>query len=77
MNIILFSGENNIGYYFKGSIIMKRDLLTILCMTLVCASVMLGIMGIYRLVGAKSARSFSGRGFDGTAFKVSGINYTV
>ncbi len=56
---------------------MKRDLLTILCMTLVCASVMLGIMGIYRLVGTKSARSFNGKGFENTAFRVSGINYTV
>ena len=76
MNIILFLGENNIKYYFRG-ITMKRDLLTILCMTLVCASVMLGIMGIYRLVGTKSTRSFNGIGFERTAFKVSGINYKV
>ena len=35
---------------------MKKDLLTILCMSLICASVMLGIMGLYRIVGAQSRR---------------------
>lgn len=30
---------------------MKNELLSILCMTLICATLMLGIMGIYRLVG--------------------------
>ena len=30
---------------------MKKDWLTLLCMTLVCATVMFGIMGIYKLIG--------------------------
>ena len=30
---------------------MKKDLFTLICMVLVCATVMLGVMGIYRLLG--------------------------
>ncbi len=53
---------------------MKKDLLTILCMTLVCASVMLGIMGVYRMVGAQSKRSLGGdTSFEITAFKPRGL----
>lgn len=57
---------------------MKKDLLTILCMTLVCASVMLGIMGIYRIVGVKTVKKLDNDGtVHSTAFKVRGISYTV
>ena len=31
---------------------MKKELLSIICMTLICATLMFGIMGIYRMVGA-------------------------
>lgn len=29
---------------------MKKDLLSIICLTLVCATVMLGVMSIYRFI---------------------------
>lgn len=50
---------------------MKKELLTILCMTLVCASVMLGIMGLYRIAGAhgKQNRLIGESGVESTAFK--------
>ena len=57
---------------------MKKDLLTILCMTLVCASVMLGIMGIYRIVGVKTVKTLeTDATVHNTAFKVRGISYTA
>ena len=57
---------------------MKKDLLTILCMTLVCASVMLGIMGIYRIVGIKTVKTLENNAtVHSTAFKVRGISYTA
>ncbi len=36
----------------QGCDILKKDLISILCMTLLCATVMLGIMGIYRILGS-------------------------
>lgn len=35
---------------------MKKDIISILCMTLLCATVMLGIMGIYRMIGSPTAK---------------------
>ncbi len=35
---------------------MKNELLSILCMTLICATLMLGIMGIYRMVGSSQTK---------------------
>ncbi len=35
---------------------MKNDFLSVLCITLVCATLMLGVMGLYRLIGSKSER---------------------
>jgi hypothetical protein len=50
---------------------MKRDLLTILCMTLVCASLMLGIMGVYRIVSAHSRGGITNGGVEPSAFRIS------
>ncbi len=50
---------------------MKKELLTILCMTLVCASVMLGIMGIYKITGAQYQNKISSaHGLQNNAFKI-------
>ncbi len=52
---------------------MKRDFLSIICMTLVCATVMLGVMSIYKYVSpmAESRRKLGRAGF---AFEVTGLN---
>lgn len=53
---------------------MKRELLTLLCMTLICASVMLGIMGVYRIFGSKLKHDIAPEsGTKTTAFKSAGI----
>lgn len=48
---------------------MKRDLMSIICMTLVCATVMLGVMSIYKYVSpmGESRRKLAKNGF---AFEV-------
>ena len=58
---------------------MKKDLLTLICMTLVCASVMLGIMGIYRIVGSQHRKNTLGGevGHEKTAFNVRGLKCDV
>lgn len=35
---------------------MKRDIFSIICMTLVCATVMLGVMSIYKYVSPLSEK---------------------
>ncbi len=35
---------------------MKNDFLSVLCIALICATLMLGVMGLYRLIGTKSER---------------------
>ena len=54
---------------------MRKDLFTLICMALVCATVMFGIMGIYRLMGdctdTKGISAESGTGT--TAFKTKGM----
>ncbi len=35
---------------------MKNELLSVLCITFICATLMLGVMGLYRLIGSKSER---------------------
>ncbi|MBR2473623.1 MAG: hypothetical protein IKB51_01150 [Clostridia bacterium] len=54
---------------------MKKELLTILCMTLVCASVMLGIMSIYKFADAQSRRHQISQesGSETTAFRSEGV----
>lgn len=54
---------------------MKKELLTILCMTLVCASVMLGIMGIYKIFGShhKKTEIIPDEGIEMTAFRNDGL----
>ncbi len=44
---------------------MKKDFLSILCMTLVCATVMLGVMSIYKYVSpmGNSRRKLGHAGF--------------
>lgn len=44
---------------------MKKDFLSILCMTLVCATVMLGVMSIYKYVSpmGSSRRRLGHAGF--------------
>ncbi len=49
---------------------MKKELLTILCMTLVCASVMLGIMSVYRLTGTRRYGIQSNDDLKTVAFKL-------
>ncbi len=58
---------------------MKKDLITLLCMTLVCASVMLGVMGIYRIVGSQHRKNtINGiSGLEKTAFNVRGLKCDV
>jgi hypothetical protein len=70
-------GKNTVEYNFQ-EVSMKKDLLTVLCITLVCATVMLGIMGIYRIASVRAARTVEGEGiFNNTAFKIRGINYNL
>ena len=54
---------------------MKKDIFTIICMSLICASVMLGIMGLYRLVGIQNRQSriTPDSGVHLTAFKADGF----
>lgn len=56
---------------------MKKELLTILCMTLVCASVMLGIMSVYRITGTKRYRIQSNDGFKTAAFKLTATDNEI
>ena len=48
---------------------MKRDFLSIICMTLVCATVMLGVMSIYKYV-SPMGESRKKLGKSGFAFEV-------
>jgi hypothetical protein len=54
---------------------MKKDLFTLICMALVCATVMFGIMGIYRLMGdnADTNGISAENGTGTTAFKTKGM----
>ena len=54
---------------------MRKDLFTLICMALVCATVMFGIMGIYRLFGdgAPSGGISADNGTATTAFKTKGV----
>ena len=51
---------------------MKKDLLTLLCLTLVCASVMLGVMSIYKLtdVNGQKEALLHGKVAESTAFRI-------
>lgn len=53
---------------------MKKDLLSIICMTLVCATVMLGVMSIYKFFGA-TATSRKRIGYAGQTFESSAIDF--
>ena len=54
---------------------MKNDLFTLICMTLVCATVMFGVMGIYKLLGNEKTTSGIAIEKSGvtTAFKIRGV----
>jgi len=51
---------------------MKKDFLSIICMTLICATVMLGVMSIYKYVSpmGSSRRKLGHAGF---AFELTGL----
>jgi hypothetical protein len=53
---------------------MKRDMLTILCMTLICASLMLGVMGVYKIIGAHNRNDITSNGVETSVFKIKTIN---
>ncbi len=36
---------------------MKNTFFSVLCMTLLCAALMLGVMALYRLIGSKKVHS--------------------
>lgn len=56
---------------------MKKELLMILCMTIICASVMLGIMGVYKITGPQQKRITESIDIDTSAFKIKGIKTSV